>query len=695
VTGPVSTVRPKDAFSQVEDVGERRRVAGVPSSLLVRFATLAAIWAYSVSQPVFSFLRGNPEFLVLRDATRTDTIAFAILLAFGPPLAAVAYTSLAGLVSRWVGDVLYLAAFTVFLVPFAFQLTKAIEPSVRTSLLVVVAFSALALAIYVRWRAVRLFVAFSVVLPVAALAWFVLGIPTTIDEAEAAQVTMESRPPVVLVVFDELPISSLMSRDGRIDGVRYPGFGGLVRDATWYPNTTSVHTFTSKAVPAILTGVRPREESLPTLKDHPDNLFTLLGGGYSFFVHEATTRLCPENLCPRVRDSHLESVNVLFQDVRAPYVLKVLPDSVTGAGDGAIPADGTFGRASDAAAESFERFIEGFSRNQPTASLYYDHVLLPHFPWRFLPSGRMFDVPSGDHPAGRTRWGEDPWLMEQHLQRHLVQLRYTDALLGKLIRKLKRAGIYERALVVVTSDHGASFRPGYTLRDVSVDNVAAVARVPLFVKYPGQEHGGLDRRPARTTDVLPTVADVLGIRVPWDFDGTSLVGEAPQRTHAEVLDDKGVWVRASLGTVERQNEALVRRNTTWFGQGRDSLFDIGIHKELLGNRVETSWPESQTVRISIEDGSRLENVQPASGFVPAKITGRVTEGDIPHGTELAVAVNGRIRALTRCVVEGGRQQFGALVPESAFREGANDVDVYLVVGNGKGESSSLIRVGRG
>ena len=186
VIEPVSTVRSKDAFSQATEARERSGVKGVPSSTLVRFATLAAVWAYSVSQPVFAFLRGSPEFLVLRDATRLDTIVFALVLTFGPPLAVVAYSGLAGVVSRWVRDVLYLSALAAFLVPFGFQLTKPLDPGARTAVLVVLALSSLAVVAYVRLRAIRVFLAFSVILPVGALLWFVVGIPTTIDEAKAA-----------------------------------------------------------------------------------------------------------------------------------------------------------------------------------------------------------------------------------------------------------------------------------------------------------------------------------------------------------------------------------------------------------------------------------------------------------------------------------------------------------------------------
>jgi hypothetical protein len=681
----------KDTFSQATDAHGRAGIRGVPSSALVRFATLAAVWAFSVSQPVFAFLRGSPEFLVLRDATRVDTIIFAILLAFGPPLVVVAYTALAGLVSRWVRDVLYLVALAVFLVPFAFQLTKPFDPSARTSLIVVLALSTLAVLAYVRVRALRLFVAFAAILPVAALLWFVVGIPTTIDEAQAAQVDIESHPPVVLLVLDELPVSSLMTRDGRIDGIRYPAFGRLARDATWYRNATSVHPFTVKAVPSILTGKLPTTDSLPTLKDHPHNLFTLLGGGYSLFVREATTRLCPENLCPRAGVSHLESIEVLFEDVRAPYILKALPGSVIGAGEGAIPADGTFGRASDGAVDELDDFLDLFVRGNPSASLYYAHVLLPHFPWRYLPSGRTYDFPSSDHPTGRARWSSDPWLVEKGLQRHLLQLQYTDALLGQFLEKLRQVGLYDRALIVVAADHGASFRPGTTLRDVAPGHVAGVASVPLFVKYPKQERGVVDDRAARTVDIVPTIADVLGVDLPWHLDGSSLLGPPRQGRVVDVLREDGVHVRASVEEVARQNAALVRRNAALLGEGHDSLYAIGRHTELLGTKVADSWPDSASVRVEIDDPSALSNVRTSSPSVPAHVSGVVQGGRLDPETELAVVVNGRIRALTRCVQDGGGQRFGALVPDEVFRDGGNVVEVFAI--EGQGSTPRLVRLG--
>ena len=52
---------------------------------------------------------------------------------------------------------------------------------------------------------------------------------------------------IVMVVFDELPLTSLMGPGERIDASRYPAFGRLARDATWYRRATAVHVFDSAA----------------------------------------------------------------------------------------------------------------------------------------------------------------------------------------------------------------------------------------------------------------------------------------------------------------------------------------------------------------------------------------------------------------------------------------------------------------
>ena len=164
-----------------------------------------------------------------------------------------------------------------------------------------------------------------------ALVAFVATAPLAVDDAEAADVSVATHTPVVLVVFDEFPVSSLMRADGSLDAVRYPNFARLARDATWYPRATTVHDSTTIAVPAILTGQRPKPGTLPTLADHPDNLFTLLGKRYTIRASEQVTRLCPSRYCPRTREVPvLDRQRGLFYDVSVGYLHRVLPASLRG-----------------------------------------------------------------------------------------------------------------------------------------------------------------------------------------------------------------------------------------------------------------------------------------------------------------------------------------------------------------------------
>ena len=408
--------------------------------------------------------------------------------------------------------------------------------------------------------------------------------------------------------------------------------------------------------------------------------------------HEALTRLCPEVSCPKDDESFLDGVNQLFDDVRAPYILNTLPYSMTGGWEGVVAADPIFTRAADSTVAEFDRFLAEFSPAEERNTLHFMHLMLPHHPWRYLPSGKRYEFPTPDGRTASGIWVEDSWRVDQALQRHLVQLQYTDALLGRLMRKLARVGLYDRGLLVVVADHGARFRPGKRFREANDEgtiDIGDIASVPLFVKYPGQVRGAVDPRAARTVDVLPTIADVLGMRLPTPVDGVSLLGVPPPRADVVIARKNDDDVHASLEAVEGQNRATLRRNVALFGDGRDSLYWLGTHRQLWGTAVVDAWPASPTVRVRLEHVSDLRHVRKASGVVPAFVEGVVEAGKISAGTELAIAVNGHVRALTRCFLDRGAQRFQALVPESALHDGRNRVDVYAIEAGG----SRLVHLG--
>jgi hypothetical protein len=657
----------------------------------VRLLHLTAVWAYGVSQPVLALIGGNLDLLIERDVNRASAAAFAILLVVLPPALMIGYAWLAARFSAWIGDVLYLVWLGACLVPLAARLVKLLDAQLVVSLSLVALASVAGVVVYRRSRATRMFVGYSIVLPLVSLASFVHGLPDLSASAEASGAHVTTPVPIVFLQLDEMSGSALMTPDGKLDAARYPNFARLARDGVWYRNATTVHEWTSDAVPSILSGQVGTTSGLPTLERHPQNLFTLLGGDYKLHVAETITRLCPRTYCPRDPSSPLTSGYGLFEDSLQLLVTRVFPSSVAGR---VVKVSQDLEEPNGPAAiAQLDSLVRATTREKSDDVLLFDHLLLPHAPWRYFPSGVEYDRRQIDGWSPTEHWGDDAWLTLQGYQRFLLQVGYVDNVLGDVLRQLDRAGLYDRAMIVVLADHGVSFRPGQGRRPLTGHNLADIVNMPLFVKYPHGLRRGVDSRPVRTVDVLPTIADVLGIRIPWRVDGLSLLGPIPA--------DRGVMVdrrggkpplRVPLADVLRDRLVTLRFQARQFGEGHDSLFRIGTHKRQLGRDVAGVEARSADVTVGIENRGAFLDVRPGAGMSPARISGTVSSGRLDAGVELAVAVNGRVRALTSWFRDAdGEQRFRALVPESSFHAGRNSVDVYAV--GGSLTSPSLVRVG--
>jgi hypothetical protein len=89
-------------------------------------------------------------------------------------------------------------------------------------------------------------------------------------------------------------------------------------------------------------------------------------------------------------------------------------------------------------------------------------------------------------------------------------------------------------------------------------------------------------------------------------------------------------------------------------------------------------------RATVDNPQSFAHVSPRSPVVPVRITGAVEDPEVCR-FELAIAVNGRVAALTRCVADEDTLRFRAIVPESVFRAGLNPVDVFAIRGTRSSE----------
>ena len=622
-------------------------------TLLRDGAHLFALSGLAIAQPLYDLLGRNPEFFAVRGSGRWTILAFALALVLVPPAALFLVELAVELVRpRWRRAV-HVALIGSLVALLALEALRAAP--VPVALVLGIALGAAAAVLYARLAVVRSLLTVLALVPFVFLALFALtsSVSKLIlpQDARAGSSKASGRTPVVLVVLDELAANSLLDGSRRIDAVRFPGFAELARSADWYRNATTVHESTTSAVPAILTGRYPRPGRAPVAAQYPDNLFTLLGGSYRLNVFENQTRLCPSRLC---RGSSAGSfggqLGSLLEDGAVVYAHRLLPKGLAKHLPTISESWGDFLGRSDDEPQRFDRFLSTLAPSGKP-SLWFVHLLLPHSPWRYLPDGSTYETHYPEPPWGATEfWTKDAAIVLQSEQRYLLQLAYVDRLISRLIARLRATGLWDRALVIVTPDHGIGFTPGHKRRPVWPGNLHEIAFVPLFVKRPHQREGRVLDTHVETVDVLPTIARYAGAD-PGAVDGRAL-GTPVSRPTVVVRKSSGEKVSAPLAALLARRWAELRRQLALFGSGTPwrSLYGVGPDRALLGRPLPRGGGD--IFGVSPEDQGPVFQMDGASS-----------------GRSVAIGVDDRVVAVAP-VIDG---HFWALVPRSALAPGGSVV----------------------
>ncbi|MDY7038032.1 MAG: sulfatase, partial [Thermodesulfobacteriota bacterium] len=112
-------------------------------------------------------------------------------------------------------------------------------------------------------------------------------------------------------------------------------------------------------------------------------------------------------------------------------------------------------------------------------------------------------------------------------QDHLISqydggIGYIDFHLGKLIERLKDLGLYENTLIIITSDHGEVFGER-NLFNHGVSVYQDQVYIPLLIKYPNDSQRCVVDELVSVVDLMPTILDVLGDKIPKNLPGKSLL----------------------------------------------------------------------------------------------------------------------------------------------------------------------------
>jgi hypothetical protein len=205
-------------------------------------------------------------------------------------------------------------------------------------------------------------------------------------------------------------------------------------------------------------------------------------------------------------------------------------------------------------------------------------------------------------------------------------IHHADRHVGKLVTFLEEIGLADRTLVVVTSDHGEELDDHY--RDRTADHghslLDPLLMVPLVIYDPTRTYSQTEvTAQVRLIDVVPTIADILGVKIAAPIDGRSLLPlmtgkETAGRQALASHTSKGPLRAAIRGRTFKYISIVGRLDSKKFRKitpppPKQQLYDLNVDPEELNNLADEN-PELiaafestlKTIRARLKADERTE-----------------------------------------------------------------------------------------
>jgi arylsulfatase A-like enzyme/Flp pilus assembly protein TadD len=360
--------------------------------------------------------------------------------------------------------------------------------------------------------------------------------------------------PVVLISIDTLRADHLPAYG--YAGVKTPHLDRLRRDAILYEQAWSPAPLTLPAHVSVLTGLLPFEHGVRDnlgyrldAKAHPTLAGLLRGRGYA--------------------TGAFVSAHVLRAGTGLGEGFDVYDDHMAAPGGGGMEALGRVQRRGEETLARARVWLAGVATKP---FFLFLHLYEPHAP---------YEPPEPFRSATALAYDGE--------------IAKSDEIVGGLLDELRRSGIYDRALVVLLSDHGEGLgEHGEDEHGILLYRWAL--HVPLLVKLPGSARANTTvSAPVHLVDVLPTLAALLEVPAPRGLSGRSLLAdppEEPRRLYAETF-----YPRIHLGWSELRS----LRDERWqYVEGsRRELYDLREDPRELTDRLASDGPTARAFQAQL------------------------------------------------------------------------------------------------
>jgi len=516
------------------------------SETLFVFVSLLTLLSLVVAQTVYEILAGNPDFLAVREVSGGQLLEIVAMFSLLPALGL--FLIWAGLRwwSPWAARVFFCLVSSIFFFAFLLQVHNTYVVYSEAWMNFWLAVGVLRFT-YLAWAPVALLLGLSylryektfrlflwalspaILLFPALFLWRAWPEAVAAEPVRAAQPAVKQpkeMPPIFILVLDEVSLPILLDESGNIDDWRFRNLRALAAESYWFRNATANADHTLLSVPVMLTG-NYAHGAVASYRRYPNTLFTLLGPYYDIHAREVNTTLCdPRRFhCPEVEIA--ANRRELLRDAYLLYLARQLPKDT----DIALPEmTRTWGpfysnvEMMAARIKRYDEFIYWLPAVRAERTLVYFHELNPHSPYLLNTHGYIMEKRSPIQFEPKQAGNEE--LLARVRSYYLEQMVYTDQQVGGLVMRLKELGWYDKSLLIVVGDHGVSYSaesPGRFLHEGADPDL--VLRIPLFMKLPGQTQGVVSDADVQHIDILPTVAALLGLEVPWPHAGRNAFGD--------------------------------------------------------------------------------------------------------------------------------------------------------------------------
>jgi arylsulfatase A-like enzyme len=293
-------------------------------------------------------------------------------------------------------------------------------------------------------------------------------------------------PPNIILITLDTTRADHMGFLGSQRGVT-PNLDKLARQSVVFTHAYSQAPFTAPSHATILTGTYPQfhqveDFQIPLTKDLPYAPAILKAHGYHTAAFVGSIVLDPFQGLAIGFDRGFDTYDAGFHMTR--------------------PGEDHYSATDRRGGVVVAHALAWLSKHPPSPFFMWVHLYDPHFP---------YEAP-------------DPFGSQYKSAPYDGEIAYSDSVLGKLLNQLRAQGLFENSVIAMMSDHGESLGDhgeefhGFFLYDATI-------HVPLLMKLPGERFAGKRvESPVGLVDVLPTILKTVGIEIPQEVQGESLLG---------------------------------------------------------------------------------------------------------------------------------------------------------------------------